>query len=183
MLSAVHRHAARGDELTSHGGPIQDPDRFLASRSDRWWTGYHVFSVEWTPREYVFRIDGQETARIGSGVSHHPEFLILSMLSSDFELDLIDDEALPQHLDVDWVAAWYSPTDVELRLVMCELRLVSASCASSIAASAYTGRNSTVRRATRRACQGAGSCDPGPSGKPVLRQSDWKNARMRSRLV
>ena len=28
------------------------------------------------------------------------------MLSSDFELDLIDDEDLPQYLDVDWVAAW-----------------------------------------------------------------------------
>ena len=106
MLSAVHRHAARSDELTSVGGPIENPDRFLAGRSDRWWTGYHVFSVEWTPREYVFRIDGQETTRITSGVSHHPEFLILSMLSSDFELDLIDDEDLPQYLDVDWVAAW-----------------------------------------------------------------------------
>ena len=102
----MHRHAARGDELTSVGGPIENPNRFLAGRSDRWWTGYHVFSVEWTPREYVFRIDGQETTRITSGVSHHPEFLILSMLSSDFELDLIDDEDLPQYLDVDWVAAW-----------------------------------------------------------------------------
>ena len=106
MSTAVHRHTEGGDELTSVGGRIDDPDRFLAGRSDRWWTGYHVFSVEWTPHEYVFRIDGQETTRITSGVSHHPEFLILSMLSSDYELDLIDDEALPQHLDVDWVAAW-----------------------------------------------------------------------------
>lgn len=106
MSTAVHRHTGGGDELTSVGGRIDDPDRFLAGRSDSWWTGYHVFSVEWTPLEYVFRIDGRETTRITSGVSHHPEFLILSMLSSDYELDLIDDEALPQHLDVDWVAAW-----------------------------------------------------------------------------
>jgi hypothetical protein len=28
------------------------------------------------------------------------------MLSSDFELDLIDEGDLPQYLDVDWVAAW-----------------------------------------------------------------------------
>ena len=47
-----------------------------------------MFSVEWTPREYVFRIDGQETTRITSGVSDVHEFLILSMLSNDFELDL-----------------------------------------------------------------------------------------------
>jgi beta-glucanase (GH16 family) len=106
MSNAVHRHTDGGEDLTSVGGRIDDPDRFLADGGDRWWTGYHVFSVEWTPHEYVFRIDGQQTTRIRSGVSHHPEFLILSMLSSDFELDLIDDEALPQHLDVDWVAAW-----------------------------------------------------------------------------
>jgi hypothetical protein len=106
MSTSVHRHTEGGDELTSVGGRIDDPDRFLAHGSGRWWTGYHVFSVEWTPHEYVFRIDGQETTRITSGVSHHPEFLILSMLSSDFELDLIDDEDLPQYLDVDWVAAW-----------------------------------------------------------------------------
>ena len=106
MSTAVHRHTDGGQELTTVGGAIADPDRFLAGKRDRWWRGYHVFSVEWTPREYVFRIDGHETMRITSGVSHHPEFLILSMLSSDFELGQIDEDALPQHLDVDWVAAW-----------------------------------------------------------------------------
>jgi hypothetical protein len=45
--------------------------------------------------------------RTSRNVSHHPEFLILSMLSSDFELGRLgDDGRLPQHLDVDWVAAW-----------------------------------------------------------------------------
>jgi hypothetical protein len=68
-----------------------------------------VFSVEWTPHEYVFRIDGRETTRITSGVSHHPEFLILSMLSSDFELGRLGAHPLPQGLDVDWVAAWPLP--------------------------------------------------------------------------
>ena len=107
MSTSVHRHSTGGDALTSVGGRIDDPDRFLADGSGRWWTGYHVFSVEWTPHEYVFRIDGQETTRITSGISHHPEFLILSMLSSDFELGRLgSDERLPQHLDVDWVAAW-----------------------------------------------------------------------------
>jgi hypothetical protein len=66
--------------------------------------------VEWTPREYVFRIDGQETMRTSQGVSHHPEFLILSLLSSDFELRLLrGEDQLPQHVDVDWVAAWPAP--------------------------------------------------------------------------
>jgi len=106
MSTAVHRHIDGGPELTTVGGPISDPDRFLADKTDRWWRGYHVFSVEWTPLEYVFRIDGRVTMRITTGVSNHPEFLILSMLSSDFELDEIGVDALPQHMDVDWVAAW-----------------------------------------------------------------------------
>jgi hypothetical protein len=108
MSTTVHRRVDGGRELTSYGGPIADADRFLADRSDRWWSAYHVFSVEWTPREYVFRIDGQETLRTSQGVSHHPEFLILSMLSSDYELGWIEGDAagLPQHAYVDWVQVW-----------------------------------------------------------------------------
>jgi beta-glucanase (GH16 family) len=107
MSTAIHRHTDGGRELATFGGPIADPDRFLHGRHDRWWNAYHVFSVEWTPREYVFRIDGQETMRTTQGVSHHPEFLILSMLSSDYELGALGgDQYLPQHAAVDWVQAW-----------------------------------------------------------------------------
>ena len=66
-----------------------------------------MFSVEWTPDMYIFRIDGRETMRTTRGVSHHPEFLILSMLSSDYELrSLGGDKQLPQHFYVDWVQVW-----------------------------------------------------------------------------
>jgi hypothetical protein len=111
LSSAVHQHPAAAPESTQTvGGPLPDPDRYLENRSDRWWRNFHVFSVEWTPEEYVFRIDGQETLRTSRNVSHHPEFLILSMLSSDFELGRLGgDERLPQHADVDWVAAWPLP--------------------------------------------------------------------------
>ena len=110
LATAIHRHEANSPTTTTVGGPLPDPDRYLEGRTDRWWRNYHVFSVEWTPRAYVFRIDGQETMRTSLGVSHHPEFLILSLLSSDFELGLLDGEQnLPQHVDVDWVAAWPAP--------------------------------------------------------------------------
>ena len=45
-----------------------------------------MFSVEWSPGGYVFRIDGRETWRTSAGVSRRPEYLILSLLSSDYEL-------------------------------------------------------------------------------------------------
>jgi beta-glucanase (GH16 family) len=107
LATTVHRHlAGAADTTISVGGRLTDPNRYLESRRDRWWRNYHVFSVEWTPEEYVFRIDGQVTMRTRANVSHHPEFLILSMLSSDFELGRIRDDALPQHMDVDWVRVW-----------------------------------------------------------------------------
>ena len=85
LASTVYRPTPDGSTVRI-GGRYDDPDRFLGSRSDTWWDNYHVFSVEWTPTEYVFRIDGRETWRTSEGISHHPQFLILSQLSSDYEL-------------------------------------------------------------------------------------------------
>jgi beta-glucanase (GH16 family) len=40
--------------------------------------GFHVYSLLWTPEEYIFYIDGQESWRSDKGVSHAPENIILS---------------------------------------------------------------------------------------------------------
>jgi hypothetical protein len=105
MASAVHAPMPDGSKRQI-GGHIRDPHRFLATRSDTWWDRFHVFSVDWTPREYVFRIDGHEVWRTREGVSHTHEFLILSMLSSDFELPYVGDDPSPRTAEVDWVAFW-----------------------------------------------------------------------------
>ena len=65
-----------------------------------------MFSVEWTPESYIFRIDGHETFRTSKGVSGQPEYLILSLLSSDYELANLDEDKLPQAMSVDWVRYW-----------------------------------------------------------------------------
>ena len=68
-----------------------------------------MFSVEWSPGGYVFRIDGRETWRTSAGVSERAEYLILSLLSSDYELPgLGGEDRLPQHMYVDWVQFWRS---------------------------------------------------------------------------
>ncbi len=89
------------------GGWIDNPDQYLASQDDSWFDDYHVFSVEWTPDEYIFRIDGLETWRTDQGISHQPEFPILSVLSSDYELaNLGKASNLPQTMQVDWLKFW-----------------------------------------------------------------------------
>lgn len=67
---------------------------------------YHVYSVEWTPEQYVFRIDGIETFRTSRTISKVPEYFILSLLSSDYEIPKITDDVLPLTMSVDWVRAW-----------------------------------------------------------------------------
>lgn len=105
MASAVHAPLPDGRKRQI-GGLIPRPSRFLATRSDSWWKDYHVFSVQWTPTSYVFRIAGHEVWRTRQGVSHVPEFLILSMLSSDFELPDVGSDPSPRTAEVDWVAFW-----------------------------------------------------------------------------
>lgn len=73
---------------------------------DAWWRSFHVFSVEWTPEEYVFRVDGREIFRTSEGVSGVEQFLILSLLSSDWELPDLDESTLPTTMEVDWVRVW-----------------------------------------------------------------------------
>ena len=83
------------------GGWVPDLDQY----GEGWADQYHVFSVEWTPEEYVFRIDGQVTHRLETETSGREEFLILSLLSSDYELPRFNGE-LPETMEVDWARVW-----------------------------------------------------------------------------
>jgi hypothetical protein len=104
LASFIYRLTEDGPEKV--GGQLEDPDQYLDGPDDSWYDRYHVFSVEWTPDEYVFRIDGQETWRTSEGISHQPEYPILSLLSSDYELKSIKESQLPQTMYVDWLRFW-----------------------------------------------------------------------------
>ena len=73
---------------------------------DDWFKRYHVFSVEWTPTAYVFRVDGVRTLTLTQGVSGVPEFVVLSMLSSDWELANRGASTPDTATQVDWVQVW-----------------------------------------------------------------------------
>jgi beta-glucanase (GH16 family) len=76
---------------------------------DDWWRRYHVFSVEWTEEGYLFRVDGREMFRTRRGVSNVDQFLVLSLLTSDWELAQLDPGSLPSTMNVDWVRVWSPP--------------------------------------------------------------------------
>ena len=104
LTSFIHRY--KGNRLVKTGSWIKQSDSFLANKRDGWSKSYHVFSVEWTPRTLIFRIDGKETWRISGNISNTQQHLILSLLASDYELSEMKDKQLPQHMYVDWVRVW-----------------------------------------------------------------------------
>ncbi len=68
--------------------------------------GFHTYTLEWTPTKYVFSIDGMVTSTIKVGVSQRKEFILFSLLTSDWMLPLLKSGALPNSIKVDWVKVY-----------------------------------------------------------------------------
>ena len=62
--------------------------------------------MEWTKAAYIFRVDGREFFRETQIVSQSPEYLLLSMLTSDYELEKLTPATMRQRAQVDWVRVW-----------------------------------------------------------------------------
>ena len=98
---------AQGEKVKVGG--LQPDATKLLPPGETWWSHFHVFSVEWTPEEYVYRVDGREIFRTSRGLSGVDEFLVLSLSTKDWELDKLDPSLLPSTMQVDWVRVWQRP--------------------------------------------------------------------------
>jgi beta-glucanase (GH16 family) len=97
-------------------GAVQPHAASLAPRSDRWWNSYHVFSVNWTPKGYTFYVDGRVLYTSARAISGAYQYLVLSLLVSDWEAKDLDRNALPtatarqwapsSTMSVDWAKVW-----------------------------------------------------------------------------
>ena len=79
------------------------PSKFRARNISK---DYHVFSVEWTSTEYIFRMDGVVTFRTKRGVSRVPQYLIFSQLTSDWEQRKFEEGPDDMTTKVDWVRVY-----------------------------------------------------------------------------
>lgn len=106
-LSAGVHHTV-GSKVSTSGGVYPAGERVLGPGQTPS-NGFHVYAVTWTPEGYVFRVDGRVVLRTDEPhVSDADEFLVLSLLTSDWELGAFD-LANPRRgaaMDVDWVRAW-----------------------------------------------------------------------------
>lgn len=67
---------------------------------------FHIYALLWTNKEYVFSIDGKEVYRTSEGLSHRTQYIILSLLCSDWERKRLDDTKLPESMAVDYVRVY-----------------------------------------------------------------------------
>lgn len=104
--SFVHWYDAAG--ATASWGYLFPGAGELRPPGSRWDESFHVFSVHWTPTELVFMVDGQVYARDSRAVSQVPQYVVLSMLSGDYELDRVGPDLFGDSAEVDWVRVWAS---------------------------------------------------------------------------
>lgn len=67
--------------------------------------GFHTFALEWTPRKYVFYVDGIKFYEQKQGISHINEYIILSMELPD-KMEQIEKTVFPDVFVVDYVKVY-----------------------------------------------------------------------------
>lgn len=112
--SHVHYYEA-GWEKVSLGDTFPAARQVLGKQRS-WWDEFHVFSVEWTPTTYIFRVDGREYYRETQAVSQAQQYLVLSALTSDYELAELTPDELSQTAQVDWVRVFDATSHESVRV-------------------------------------------------------------------
>lgn len=99
-----------GTDIVSHNvhwayGPHQQTTHGMQSYLKGVSSGFHLFGLEWTPEKYVFFVDGYKFYEVTKGISHIPEYLILSMEIPSNPKE-IENTVLPDVFTVDYVRVY-----------------------------------------------------------------------------
>ncbi len=105
---ASYIHWVKNGKDYTEGGMLKS--RPLLPRGKEWSDAWHVYSVEWTPKRYIFRVDGNIVLNTTRGISNRPEAIVLSALTSDWETKWMDARKFPTVTKYDWVRVWKQPT-------------------------------------------------------------------------
>jgi Glycosyl hydrolases family 16 len=102
-------HVVNGSTITSSGG-MQPGYRAILGAGHTPSNGWHVYSVQWGPTGYIFRVDGVVTFSTNKPrVAAVPEELMLSLVTSSYEVPyLTKAHKTTAAMQVDWVRTWQS---------------------------------------------------------------------------
>ena len=102
----VYWNAYNSDALEQRGQGLY----YRENHGEELSTDFHRFGLLWTSAEYIFIIDGVETWRMDEGLSHRPQNIVLSLVTSAWENDRLDTALLPDTMLVDYVRV-FRPTE------------------------------------------------------------------------
>jgi len=105
LRSYVHRPSGNNTFKTS-GGPLKPAKVRSIIGNHNASDAFHTYTVDWTPSSYTFYIDGKVTLKVTGSISKQPVFLVLSLLTSDYEIPALKGTKLPFSMQVDWVKVW-----------------------------------------------------------------------------
>ncbi len=95
-LSAGVHYYSKGWKTSARVVQLRKPTAFSQD--------FRVYSVEWTPTQYIFRMDGRELFRTSKGRSRTDHHVVLSNWVSDWELK--QNTGAQSTTYVDWVKVW-----------------------------------------------------------------------------
>lgn len=117
ITNVIH---VKGTKMPADGKQAYVASKLVADPA--WWDAWHTVSVEWDRSRVRFRLDGQLTRELKVSLAPANYFLVISLLSSDWEtyrlsrpdarpgsgVDAADvaKPKLPFSMQVDWVRAW-----------------------------------------------------------------------------
>ena len=104
IASFIHEHQV--DRTTKKFGKLFKNTGKLLPKGQNWWNSFHVVSVEWTPTDYIFRIDGKEYWRMKGKPLQSNGYLVLSALTSDYEIKFLTKKTIKETTSVDWIRVW-----------------------------------------------------------------------------
>jgi beta-glucanase (GH16 family) len=93
-------------EFQLMGGPDEaQPQQPLADLS----TAFHLYALHWTPESLRFYCDGRLIMEEREAISQVPEFMVISLLSSEWERARLDTTRLPDPMRIDYVRVFQDP--------------------------------------------------------------------------
>ncbi|MGQ2910334.1 glycoside hydrolase family 16 protein [Aeromicrobium sp.] len=100
LTVTLHRTTDSDVQSYRYKPPLED----LGANTSDWFANYHIYSVEWSKDEYIFRIDGREVFRSEEALSSSPHFAVLSNIVANYEIPYNDGTGAD--MSVDWVRIW-----------------------------------------------------------------------------
>ncbi len=103
----VYWNAYNSPDRQHRGIKLSSKHRFGKELSD----DFHTVSLLWTPHLLVFYLDQVETWRTGEGVSHVPQYIVLSNTSAKWERNRLNVKKLPDPMIVSSVKVYQEKTE------------------------------------------------------------------------